>query len=324
MTTPSPSSSRGPLLNRLLKIVPCLVSLLLPLAAQAETQPAAPAAAGTVPRIATVDWTIAETLLALGVTPLAMGDVESYRAWVGEPTLPVDVVDIGLRMQPNRELLAELKPDLILIAPLMASLESTLSRIAPVQSIALYEPDADLWQRLREATLTIAALVNRTAEAERQLTVLDRDLARMKTSLPADLPPLLLVQFIDERHVRVFGRHSLFEAVMTRLGLRNAWQGETNAWGFSVVSLEQFLTLPEARLVVVDPVPVGVSERLQEPGLWQHLPLVKQGKVLHLPAVWSFGGILAARRFADLLSEALREALPSDPATHVNTKGGTR
>ena len=307
MTTPSPSSSRGPLLNRLLKIVPCLVSLLLPLAAQAETQPAAPAAAGTVPRIATVDWTIAETLLALGVTPLAMGDVESYRAWVGEPTLPVDVVDIGLRMQPNRELLAELKPDLILIAPLMASLESTLSRIAPVQSIALYEPDADLWQRLREATLTIAALVGKTAEAERQLTVLDRDLARMKTSLPADLPPLLLVQFIDERHVRVFGRHSLFEAVMQRLGLRNAWQGETNAWGFSVASLEQFLAIPEARLVVVDPIPVGVSEKLQEPGLWQHLPLVQNTPVLHLPATWSFGGMLAARRFATLLGEALQE-----------------
>ena len=307
MTTPSPSSSRGPLLNRLLKIVPCLVSLLLPLAAQAETQPAAPAAAGTVPRIATVDWTIAETLLALGVTPLAMGDVESYRAWVGEPTLPVDVVDIGLRMQPNRELLAELKPDLILISPLMASLEPTLSRIAPVQSIALYEPDADLWQRLREATLTIAVLVNRTVEAERQLTVLDRDLARMKTSLPADLPPLLLVQFIDERHVRVFGRHSLFEAVMQRLGLRNGWQGETNAWGFAVASLEQLMALPQARLVVVDPIPVGVSERLQEPGLWQQLPQVRAAAVLHLPAVWSFGGVLAARRFAVQLSTALQQ-----------------
>ena len=132
MTTPSPSSSRGPLLNRLLKIVPCLVSLLLPLAAQAETQPAAPAAAGTVPRIATVDWTIAETLLALGVTPLAMGDVNSYRAWVGEPRLPAEVIDIGLRAQPNRELLAELKPDLILISPLAAPLAPTLSRIAPV------------------------------------------------------------------------------------------------------------------------------------------------------------------------------------------------
>lgn len=315
---------------RLLKKMGWLCCLLAPLLLQAE--PATPAATGqgveqgsvqgaqSTPRIATVDWTIAETLLALGVTPLAMGDVESYRAWVGEPKLPAEVVDIGLRMQPNRELLAELKPDLILISPLMASLEPTLSRIAPVQSIALYEPDADLWQRLHEATLTIAALVNRTAEAERQLAALERDLAQMKGQLPADLPPLLLVQFIDERHVRVFGRHSLFEAVMNRLGLRNAWQGETNAWGFSVVSLEQFLALPQARLVVVDPIPVGVSERLQEPGLWQHLPLVKQGKVLHLPAVWSFGGLLAARRFADLLSGALQEDLPSDLTTHATAK----
>ncbi|WP_422614143.1 ABC transporter substrate-binding protein [Aeromonas rivipollensis] len=290
-----------------------LLCLLAPLAVQAG--PVSNTAVGdavlpgehqAVPRIATVDWTIAETLLALGVTPLAMGDVDSYRAWVGEPRLPAEVVDIGLRAQPNRELLAELKPDLILISPLAAPLEPTLSRIAPVQSIALYEPDTDLWQRLHEATLTIAELVGKTAEAKRQLATLERDLAQMKGQLPADLPPLLVVQFIDERHVRVFGRHSLFEAVMNRLGLRNAWQGETNAWGFSVASLEQFLSISQARLVVVDPVPVGVSERLQEPGLWQHLPLVKQAPVIHLPATWSFGGMLAARRFATLLSEALR------------------
>ncbi len=265
-----------------------------------------------VPRIATVDWTIAETLLALGVTPLAVGDVSAYRAWVGEPLLPADVVDIGLRAQPNRELLAELKPDRILISPLAAPLAPTLSRIAPVQSIALYDPQTDLWQRLHEATLTIAALVHKTAEANVLLTDLNRDLEQMKQTLPAELPPLLVVQFIDERHVRVFGRHSLFEAVMQRLALRNAWQGETNAWGFSVASLEQFLSIPEARLVVVDPIPVGVSERLQEPGLWQHLPLVQQAPVLHLPAVWSFGGVLAARRFATLLSEALQQDARGD------------
>lgn len=297
----------------LLKKAGWFCCLLAPFMLQAE--PAMPAAADlpqadavkSVPRIATVDWTIAETLLALGVAPLAVGDVSSYRAWVGEPLLPAEVVDIGLRAQPNRELLAELKPDRILISPLAAPLAPTLSRIAPVQSIALYDPQTDLWQRLHEATLTIAELVNKTAEAERLLAGLDRDLAQMRAELPADLPPLLVVQFIDERHVRVFGRHSLFEAVMQRLGLRNAWQGETNAWGFSVASIEQFMALPAARLVVVDPIPVGVSERLQEPGLWQHLPLVQQAPVLHLPAVWSFGGVLAARRFASLLNEALQQ-----------------
>lgn len=302
----------------LLKKAGWFCCLLAPFMLQAE--PAMPAAADlpqadavkSVPRIATVDWTIAETLLALGVTPLAVGDVSAYRAWVGEPLLPADVVDIGLRAQPNRELLAELKPDRILISPLAAPLAPTLSRIAPVQSIALYDPQTDLWQRLHEATLTIAALVNKTAEANVLLTDLNRDLEQMKQTLPAELPPLLVVQFIDERHVRVFGRHSLFEAVMQRLGLRNAWQGETNAWGFSVASIEQFMALPAARLVVVDPIPVGVSERLQEPGLWQHLPLVQQAPVLHLPAVWSFGGVLAARRFASLLNEALQQDASGD------------
>ncbi|MGN5260050.1 ABC transporter substrate-binding protein [Aeromonas hydrophila] len=297
----------------LFKKVGWFCCLLAPLMLQAE--PAMPAAADlsqadavkSVPRIATVDWTIAETLLALGVTPLAVGDVGSYRAWVGEPLLPAAVVDIGQRAQPNRELLAELKPDRILISPLAAPLAPTLSRIAPVQSIALYEPDADLWLRLHEATLTIAALVDKTAEAEQLLAGLDQDLAQMRATLPEDLPLLLVVQFIDERHVRVFGRHSLFEAVMQRLGLRNGWQGETNAWGFAVASLEQLMALPQARLVVVDPIPVGVSERLQEPGLWQQLPQVREAAVLHLPAVWSFGGVLAARRFAVQLSTALQQ-----------------
>ncbi len=303
MLIPSLSSDRGALLNNLLKkMAPCLISLLLPLAAQADTSPIASA---LLPRIATVDWTIAETLLALGVTPLAVGDAGPYQAWVGEPRLPAGVVDIGLRTQPNRELLAELKPDRILISPLAAPLAPTLSRIAPVSTIALYDGQTDLWLRLHEVTLTLARMVGKTAEGERLLAGLDRDLASMQAGLPADLPPLLVVQFIDERHVRVFGRHSLFDAVMTRLGLRNGWQEQTNDWGFSVVSIEQFMTLPTARLVVVDPIPVGVSERLQEPGLWQHLPLVRQAPVLHLPAVWSFGGVLAARRFAGLLSDAL-------------------
>lgn len=297
----------------LFKKVGWFCCLLAPLMLQAE--PVMPAAADlpqadavkSVPRIATVDWTIAETLLALGVTPLAVGDVGSYRAWVGEPLLPAAVVDIGQRAQPNRELLAELKPDRILISPLAAPLAPTLSRIAPVQSIALYEPDADLWQRLHEATLTIAALVDKAAEAEQLLARLDQDLAQMRATLPEDLPPLLVVQFIDERHVRVFGRHSLFDAVMQRLGLCNGWQGETNAWGFAVASLEQLMALPQARLVVVDPIPVGVSERLLEPGLWQQLPQVRAAALLHLPAVWSFGGVLAARRFAVQLSFALQQ-----------------
>ena len=39
-------------------------------------------------KFATVDWSVAETLLALGAPPLAVGDVQSYQTWVMEPKLP--------------------------------------------------------------------------------------------------------------------------------------------------------------------------------------------------------------------------------------------
>jgi iron complex transport system substrate-binding protein len=86
-------------------------------------------------RIATVDWTIAETLLALG-SPRWRWGMWPYRAWVGEPQLPAGVIDIGLRAQPNRELLAELKPDLILISPLAAPWRRPL----PHRAGALHRP----------------------------------------------------------------------------------------------------------------------------------------------------------------------------------------
>ena len=187
--------------------------------------------------------------------------------------------------------------------------------------IALYEPDADLWQRLCEATLTIAALVNKTAEAERQLAALEQDLARMKGQLPTDLP---LVGGAVYRRAPCAG---IWPPQPVRGGdgaARPAQRlaGETNAWGFAVVSLEQFLAPARGPAGGGRPHPGGgVSERLQEPGLWQHLPLVKQGKVLHLPAVWSFGGLLAARRFCGSAERGPAREIPSDPASHADRQG---
>ncbi|NWO09378.1 ABC transporter substrate-binding protein [Chromohalobacter salexigens] len=267
------------------------------------------ASAADTPRIATVDWTIAETLLALGVTPVGVAQTDAYREWVGAPMLPAEVADIGLRAQPNRELLAQLSPDRILISPMFSTLKPSLERIAPTSTVALYTPGSDLWTRLEKATREIAAFVNREERADTLLASLEAHLAELRDGLSdaTKARPLLVVQFMDARHVRVFGDHSLYNAVMQRLGLENAWQRKTNYWGFSMVGLEALAGLDDARLVVVDPLPVGVEEHLETSALWQHLPSVRRDDVLTLPPVWSFGGAPSARRFADNLSQALHE-----------------
>ncbi|QJQ98264.1 ABC transporter substrate-binding protein [Halomonas sp. PGE1] len=263
------------------------------------------------PAIATLDWTLAETLVALGVTPVGVAQVEAYHAWVGAPHLPEASVDLGLRSQPNLELLANLAPDHILISPMFANLAPRLSHIAPVATVPLYTPGRETWPQLHELTHQVGRLAEREAAAERLIAETEARLAALRQRLPERVPPLLVVQFMDERHVRVFGEGGLYQAVMARLGLENAWHGETNAWGFSLVGLEQLAGLT-ARLVVVEPYPVGVETALAGSGLWQQQPSVRDDSLITLPPVWSFGALPSAIRFAEHLVAALEEASHDD------------
>ncbi|SEM06726.1 ABC transporter substrate-binding protein [Halomonas daqiaonensis] len=256
--------------------------------------------------VVTLDWTLAETLVALGVTPAGVAQRDAYHAWVSAPRLPEATVDLGLRSQPNLELLASLAPDHILISPMFANLAPRLSRIAPVATLPLYTAGHQTWPQLRELTLEVGRLVEREAAAERLIDATQTQLETLRHRLPERVPPLLVVQFMDERHVRVFGAGGLYQAVMARLGLDNAWHGETNAWGFSLVGLEQLAGL-EARLVVVEPYPVGVEAALADSGLWQQQPSVRDESLVTLPPVWSFGALPSAQRFAEHLVAALEE-----------------
>lgn len=83
-------------------------------------------------RVAALNWDIAEQVLALGVTPIAMPDIGEYRQWVMKPEVPDSVMDIGSRVEPNLQRLASLKPDVIIIASPQLDLMPRLQQIAPV------------------------------------------------------------------------------------------------------------------------------------------------------------------------------------------------
>ncbi len=256
------------------------------------------------PRLATLDWTLAETLAALDAPPAALAQLDAYHAWVGEPALPDSTTDLGLRSQPNLELLADLDPDRILISPMFANLAPRLEAIAPVDRLTLFTPGRDTWTEMRELTRRVAGIVERSEAATRLIEATETALEAQRARLDDDAPPLLVVQFMDARHVRVFGDNGLYQAVLDRLGLENAWDGVTNAWGFSLVGIEALAGL-DARLVVVEPYPAGVRETLADSGLWRRLVERSRGEPLILPPVWSFGALPSARRFAEQLVTAL-------------------
>lgn len=258
-------------------------------------------AADEPPRIATVDWTIASTLLAMDVEPAGVAQTDAYEAWVQVPDMPTEVTDIGLRTQPNLELLDQMELDQILISPQFLSLKPVLSRIARTQVVPANAGETP-WKSVLTRTRRIARHVNRAAAGEALIERTERQLNAHRRAIPEDSRPLLVVQFMDAAHVRVFGEDSFYGAVLRRLGLEAAWQQPTNAWGFSLVPLAR-LASNRGRLVIVKPIPVGVEPATS--GAWPTLPSVQRGDVLRLEPVWSFGALPAAQRFARLLSEAL-------------------
>ena len=277
------------MLARLLLAALLSVGLSLPLAAEPQ------------PRFVTMDWTVAEVLLAIGVVPQGVGEIAGYRAWVGTPAMPESVQDIGLRTQPNLELLVQMSPDQILLTRMFRSLEPTLSRIAPTTLID-NQAGETAWQAMVAQTEEIGRRAGRSAAASALVRDTEEHIERLRKELNYTGKPVLIVQFMDAVHARVFGSDSLYGSVLKRLDIENAWNGRTNSWGFALTSLRELAAI-EARLVVVRPVPVGT--RLSESGLWQTLPSVRRNDVLWLPPSWSFGALPSARRFADILVAAL-------------------
>ncbi|WP_339884860.1 ABC transporter substrate-binding protein [Vreelandella maris] len=262
---------------------------------------------------ATVDWTIAETLLAIDAPISSVAQQDAYHDWVGEPRIPESVSDMGLRTQPNLELLAQIPPTQTLISPMFAGLTPRLEQIAPVTSFALYSPGTDTWEEMQTLTRQLGELTERQPQAEQLIEETQTLMTTLREPRPrsqSEIAPLLMVQFMDARHVRVFGDNSLYNAVLEQLELPNAWDQPTNAWGFALVGVEALARYPEAMLVIVDPLPAGVEEQLAKSGLWQQLPSVKNDNLLHLPPVWSFGALPSAQRFAKELTAAL-EAAPT-------------
>ncbi len=261
-------------------------------------------AAASVPRVAALDWTLASACLSLGVVPAGLAEQRLYRRWVGGPALPAGIVELGLRQAPSLEGLAQLAPDLILVDAFAEPLRPRLERIAPTLSFDLYGAGRRPLALGETALRDLGRRFGRTAEAEAVLAGVDAGFARARAVLGSGArPPVLPFNLADDRHLRVYGAGSLYADALDRLGLAAAWTGATGPWGTATADLSVLADVPEATLVLVDPVPADAEAVLTGGGLWAGLTAGR--RVLRIPAVWPFGEAGAARRFAELLTAAM-------------------
>lgn len=263
-------------------------------------------AAGSALRVACLDWALAETMIALGHDPIAVVAAADWPRFVVAPPLPDGTADLGLQQEINFELLANLKPDLVLISPFLQRLAPQIERIADTVNLSIYEDTGAPLALREEVTRLLAARLGREKAGESFLETARSELNAL-AARAALLPPrpILLVTFVDARHVRVYGPASLFQNVLARLGLENAWKRPVGYFGFETVGIEKLATVSDIHLVTFDPVPPDVTTQLGKSPIWTQLEFVRSGRISTLPPVLMFGGLPAALRFAHLLVDDL-------------------
>ncbi|WP_341516661.1 Fe(3+)-hydroxamate ABC transporter substrate-binding protein FhuD [Citrobacter gillenii] len=265
----------------------------------------AQAAAVDPKRIVALEWLPVELLLALGITPYGVADVPNYRLWVNQPPLPDSVIDVGLRTEPNLELLTEMKPSFMVWSAGYGPAPEKLARIAPGRGFSFSDGKKPL-AVARQSLQEMAQLLNLQTAAERHLAQYDTVIASLKPRfIHRGARPVLLTSLLDSRHMLVFGPNSLFQDVLDEYGIPNAWQGETNFWGSTAVGIDRLAAYKDVDVLCFDHGNDKEMDALMSTPLWQAMPFVRAGRFQRVPAVWFYGATLSAMHFARILDTAL-------------------
>ena len=239
-----------------------------------------------------------------------MADKAGYHTWVQEPELPDGVANVGTRVAPSLEAIAELKPDLIVTSTEMAPAAELLERIAPTYVISVYKKDARPFDRAREMLITLGEITHRIDRAKWVLADIEQTLRQQRERLERagiTEKPVALVNFLDDRHVRIYAPNGLFQTALDNLGLTNAWSDPGNYWGFSAIGLESVADARNSRIVVIEPLVPGLADSLANSPFWTYLPPVQNDEIYRIPAAWPFGGVYPVKRLAIALTNALIE-----------------
>lgn len=256
----------------------------------------------TATRVVALEWVYAENLLALGIQPVGVADIQGYKRYVNvQPSLAETVVDIGTRQEPSLEAIAQLKPDLILGVELRhQTIYDTLSAIAPTLIFNPYPSAQNSHQldEMQQTFLKIAERVNRRDLAEKVIQQMQTQFQTAAERIKnLQKPDFLLGQFSDNApQIRLFTDNSMAAQILTAIGLKNAWKGEFDRFGFNTVWVEALPKVETANFIYIPAPNSPYQQQLETNPVWRGLEFVQQKRLYAIaPDTWLFGGPLSAQ-----------------------------
>lgn len=266
---------------------------------------------GVPTRVAALEWNIVENVLALGMQPVGVADIERMKVWVHLPTpLAPEVEELGLRSSPDMKKLAGLKPDLIVGVKLnMESQYDKYTRIAPTVVYEKYplEGQVNQYNIMMNSFVQMAAMLDKTNEAKTVLRRLDGLYRQLSAELAAaglhDRPFVLAMGYSqqDAAMFRLYTRHSTPVSVLENIGMRSGYEPvQFEQYGYTTTTVEALVSVQECNFFHIVQSDDDIIERhMQHDDIWNSLSFVKENRVFALGGdMWPYVGPLSAETLA--------------------------
>lgn len=265
-------------------------------------------------RIVALEWVYVENLLALGIQPVGVTDINGYKQFVNvQPMLADTVVDVGTRQEPSLEAIAKLEPDLIFGVEFRHELiDDSLSSIAPTLLFDPYPPPdgPNQLDELEQTFLAIADAVNRRDAGETVLQKMRGTFKNAAEQLRSDNlmgSLFILAHFVPGTpQPRLFTDNAMAVQVLTQIGLENAWKGELDRFGFNTVGVEVLPAVEQANFLYIAEANDAQWQQFQNNPVWKGLEFVQESRVYPIGSdTWMLGGPLSAQVLVNKVVAAL-------------------
>lgn len=276
---------------------------------------------GTPKKIVVLEWSYAENLLAMGIQPAGVADIDGFNQWLNiDKEFDESVKDVGTRQEPNLEAISRLNPDLIIAVKFRHDqYKDKLKDIAPVVMFEPYGKEGvkDQYANMINEFKKMAKITDTKDKAEQAIADLDTLVEKQKERV-ADAglegSTYLVTQAFTAQNtptMRLFTNNSMIGKLMSRFGFENAHQSEEpEVYGYSEVTVEALQNFQDEDnlqfLYIVQQDDNIFDNQLKGNPVWEGLTFVKNGNTHKLPGdTWTFGGVLSNKVLAKQLVDAM-------------------
>jgi len=260
----------------------------------------------TPKRIVVLEFSFADALATVGVSPVGIADDKDATRVLKEVR---DVIgkwqSVGTRSQPSLEVIASLKPDLI-IADIgrHEGVYEDLQKIAPT---LILPSRRETYEDNLKAAAIIGKVVGKDAQMQKRLQNHRITMQNYAKQLPANAEVQFTVARKDELFIHTADSYA--GGVIHALGLKNPELNRDDKQASRQIGLEQLIAINPEFLIVGEYVSPNVIDKWQDEPLWSVLKVARNQAVYRVDGnVWArCRGIMAAERMAQDLVNVLAQ-----------------